>query len=60
MSIVNGAQTMFNIIKLIKLGIINVEYLKEKYVLAKLVEVKDVKYENTRLQFHKLQILRKR
>lgn len=50
MSIVNGAQTMFNIIKLIKLGIINIDYLKGKYVLAKLVEVKDVQYENTRLQ----------
>lgn len=49
-SIVNGAQTIFNLIKLIKLGIVDLDYLKGKYVLTKIIEIDDNNKEDTRLR----------
>lgn len=48
-SIVNGAQTIFNLIKLIKLGIVNLDYLRGKFVLTKIIEIEDSIKEDTRL-----------
>lgn len=47
-NIVNGAQTIFNLIKLIKLGIIDLNFLENKFVLAKVIEVEETT-KNTRL-----------
>lgn len=38
-NIVNGAQTLYNIVKLVKLQIIDLEFLKGKFILAKIIEV---------------------
>lgn len=49
-NIVNGAQTIFNISKLVKLGIIDFKFLKDRYVLAKIIEVDGSKSEEMRMK----------
>jgi len=47
-SIVNGAQTIFNIYKLINLGIIELESLRYTYILAKIIQVASVDSQETK------------
>lgn len=49
-NIVNGAQTLFNVTKLIKFGIIDLDFLKDKYIFAKIIEVDSTKSEEMRLK----------
>lgn len=49
-NIVNGAQTIFNISKLVKLGIIDTKFLENKYVLAKIIEVEGPKAKELRVK----------